>query len=114
MKRLDPQVDAVITRIKAELAQQPSSWRPLSADEKIAETRYMMNAFSGFGRPFEPMARVEDIDIPGPAGMIPARLYAPGTAASQGGEPVLVFYDGGGFVAGDLDSYDTLLRALAN
>jgi acetyl esterase len=28
--------------------------------------------------------------------------------------PALVYYHGGGFVAGDLESYDTLLRALAN
>ena len=87
---------------------------PPSADEKIAETRYMMNAFSAFGMPFEPIARVEDLDIPGPAGIIPVRLYAPETAPSQSGAPVLVYYHGGGFVAGDLDSYGTLLRALAN
>jgi acetyl esterase len=50
---------------------------------------------------------VRELSIPGPAGAIPARHYSPpgGVAA-----PLLVFYHGGGWVIGDLDTHDALCR----
>ena len=59
----------------------------------------------------EPVARVEDLAIPGPAGDIPARLYSPNPDAQL---PALIYFHGGGWVLGDLDSHDPLCRALAN
>ncbi|OBH37858.1 lipase [Mycobacterium sp. E342] len=50
---------------------------------------------------------VDDLSLPGPAGDIPARHYRPANAASA---PLLVFYHGGGWSIGDLDSYDALCR----
>ncbi|MDH6676543.1 acetyl esterase [Rhodococcus sp. LBL1] len=62
------------------------------------------------GRPI-PMASVETLAIPGPAGTIPARLFRPeGLPASA---PLLVYFHGGGFVLGSLDSHDGLCRFLA-
>jgi acetyl esterase len=56
------------------------------------------------------IARVEDREIPGPAGGIPIRVYWPG----QGGPfPVLLFYHGGGWVIGNLDTNDELCRMLS-
>jgi acetyl esterase/lipase len=55
-------------------------------------------------RPVHPQLRVEDRTIDGPAGPLPIRLYWPpetGTAP-----PVVMFFHGGGWVVGDLDSYD--------
>jgi acetyl esterase len=60
------------------------------------------------------MAEVRDLTAPGPAGDIPLRLYrglGTGAAASL---PVLVFYHGGGYVIGDLDTHDYVCRKLAN
>lgn len=59
----------------------------------------------------ESVARVENLRAPGPAGDIPVRLYAP---AADGPLPALVFFHGGGFVIGDLESHDALCRMLAN
>jgi len=56
------------------------------------------------------IAEVKDIHIPGPAGQIPARLYRP---VAGGILPVMVYYHGGGFVIGDLETHDGLCRALA-
>ena len=61
--------------------------------------------------PPEPVARIEDFTIPGPAGDIPVRLYSPDPDTQL---PVLVYYHGGGWVIGDLDSHDPLCRTLAN
>ena len=61
--------------------------------------------------PAEPVARIEDLTIPGPAGDIPVRLYSPDPDTQL---PALVYYHGGGWVIGDLDSHDPLCRTLAN
>ncbi|MBP7604000.1 MAG: alpha/beta hydrolase [Spirochaetes bacterium] len=57
-----------------------------------------------------PLPVVRDIDFPGPAGRIPARVYVPGDQASY---PVIIYYHGGGWVIGDLDSHDNVCRDLA-
>jgi acetyl esterase len=58
----------------------------------------------------EPLERIEDLAIPGPAGSIPARLYAPVRGEIL---PALLYMHGGGWVVGDLDSHDSVCRALA-
>ena len=50
---------------------------------------------------------VNDLSLPGPAGEIPARHYRP---ANGGTAPLLVFYHGGGWAIGDLDTADALCR----
>jgi acetyl esterase len=62
--------------------------------------------------PPRPMARVEQTSIPGPAGEIPARLYV-ALAAPSPPRPLLVYYHGGGWVIGDLDTHDGACRFLA-
>lgn len=64
------------------------------------------------GRPRIEMARVEPVEIPGPAGAIGARLYAPDEAAAPA--PLLVYYHGGGHVIGSLDSHDPACRFVAD
>ncbi|MGW0177471.1 alpha/beta hydrolase [Rhodococcus sp. NPDC003322] len=61
----------------------------------------------------EPVASVRSIDIDGPAGPIPARVYQPEAEATEP-RPVVVFAHGGGFVFCDLDTHDGLCRALSN
>jgi acetyl esterase len=57
---------------------------------------------------------VRDLQMLGPHDPIPMRLYRPlGTDATTV-IPVLVYYHGGGWVIGDLDTHDTLCRELAN
>jgi acetyl esterase len=55
-----------------------------------------------------PLARVEDLTIPGPAGPMRARLYVP-----RDGAPLTVFLHGGGWVLCSIDTHDALCRALA-
>ncbi|SFN08016.1 alpha/beta hydrolase [Variovorax sp. OV329] len=69
-----------------------------------------------FTQPEPPsVARIEALNAQGPAGAIPLRLYSPVARGEQKGLlPVLVYYHGGGWVIGDLDTHDTLCRQLAN
>ena len=60
-------------------------------------------------RPLHPELRTEDRHIPGPAGPIPVRVYWP--AGQPGAQPpVTVFFHGGGFALGDLDTHDVTAR----
>jgi acetyl esterase len=61
------------------------------------------------GRPVA-VARIEEMTIPGPGGEIPIRVYWP---RENGLLPVLVYYHGGGWVIGDLDTNDSLARMLS-
>jgi acetyl esterase len=53
--------------------------------------------------------RVEDMEIPGPEGPIPVRIYWPG---EETGLPLLVWYHGGGWTIGNLDAADATARRL--
>ena len=59
------------------------------------------------------VAEVRDLAADGPHGTIPVRLYRP-MGSGVGPLPVLVYYHGGGWVIGDLDTHDVLCRELAN
>jgi acetyl esterase len=59
-------------------------------------------------RSFHPELRVEDRAIDGPAGPINIRIYWPPTGDAT--PPVVVFFHGGGFVVGDLDTHDGTCR----
>lgn len=56
------------------------------------------------------VARVSDLTVPTPASNLSARHYRPGTP----GRPLLVYFHGGGFVVGDLDTHDSLCRFLCH
>lgn len=60
--------------------------------------------------PVTPLAEVRGRTVPGAAGPLEARHYLPEAAA---GAPLLLFFHGGGFVAGDLDTHDEPCRLLA-
>lgn len=60
------------------------------------------------------IAHIDERTLPGPAGPIPIRIYTGDEAAAHEAPPVLVWFHGGGFVIGDLDTADNVARALAN
>jgi acetyl esterase len=57
-----------------------------------------------------PLAAIRPLDIPGPAGAMPARLYLPEGA---GPRPVVVFVHGGGWTFGNMDTHGPLMHWLA-
>src|SRR5260370_25483022 len=56
-----------------------------------------------------PVAGVEDVEVKGAAGPLAARVYRTGHGIS----PTVVFFHGGGWVAGDLETHDRQARWLA-
>lgn len=51
---------------------------------------------------------------PGPAGPVPLRAYRPQGTGPDAALPALVYFHGGGWVIGDLDTHDVVCRTLAN
>jgi acetyl esterase len=57
----------------------------------------------------------EALAIPAPHGAIPARIYTPKTLRKKDGlAPCLVFFHGGGWVIGNLETHDVVCRKLAH
>ncbi|HEX3863562.1 MAG TPA: alpha/beta hydrolase [Stellaceae bacterium] len=103
---LDPHVKRLLGMVAAAA---PGAPRPETIEERRQGFAKLM-ALSGIGMP---VAQVEDRTAPGPGGPIPVRLYTPfGVEGEQ--LPGLVFFHGGGLVAGGVDTHDSLARALAN
>src|SRR5918994_173661 len=77
---------------------------------EAGRTRYRRQALA-FRGPTMPVGAVQDFAIQSGGHDIPVRHYAP-THAAGPGAPLLVYFHGGGFVIGDLDTHDALCRIL--
>ncbi|WP_237477545.1 alpha/beta hydrolase [Lichenibacterium dinghuense] len=99
---IDPQAARLLAMLGAA---RPTDWPGVSAAARRDGFAALMRMA---GTP-PAVASVSDVRIAGAAGPLPARLYAP----RDGTAPGLVYFHGGGLVAGDLDTHDALCRALA-
>ncbi len=61
-----------------------------------------------------PIGEMRDLTAPGPAGPIAIRLYRARAAKAGEAQPALIYFHGGGWVIGNLDSHDGVCRGLAN
>jgi acetyl esterase len=100
---VDPQAAALLEQLESGISA-PSSTLSVESGRRILEELFAVDDP-------EPVGEVVDVEIQGPNGPIPLRIYAP-----EGDEPrpVLSFLHGGGWVRGSLDSYDGLCRRLTN
>jgi acetyl esterase len=95
------------------LAMLAAASRADSAGPTLAERRQGFAALMRLCGPAEPVDSVDDRFVPGAEGLLCLRLYTP-PAAGPGPGPGLVYFHGGGFFAGTLDTHDALCRSLAN
>ncbi|RQX16968.1 alpha/beta hydrolase [Micromonospora ureilytica] len=84
---------------------------PLYA-QTLSEARAAdLAAIRAGGGAVEPVAEVRDERFPGPAGELPLRVYRP---AGSGPLPTLLYFFGGGWTLGSIDTADGICRRLAN
>ncbi len=83
---------------------------PDARSATIEERRTGLAALMRFGGPAPELSRIEDRTLPGAAGKLRIRLYSPSNDATLAG---LIYFHGGGLVAGNLDTHDTIARSLA-
>ena len=98
---LDPVIEKIIPLLPL---RDPRVMTPRSAREQLRQL-----AASRANVPPPPVEQVKDIKVAGGAGPIPARVYRNGEALA----PTIVFFHGGGWVAGDLETHDRQARNLA-
>lgn len=106
---LDPDAAAVFAAFQAADRPPYESVSPTVAREFYLAGRPVSN-------PEPPdLESAKPLSIPAPHGAIPARIYTPNTLRKNDGlSPGLVFFHGGGWVIGDLDSHDVVCRKLAH
>lgn len=104
---LDPGALAVLNLVKASGRPPYHTMDPLEARDLYERGRVVL-------QPEPPaVADVRDITIPGPAGPMKARVYR-GVGAPATGARGLIFFHGGGWVFGTLDTHDVPCRQIAN
>jgi acetyl esterase len=104
---LDPQVKALLAMLVA--AGRPKIWQvtPAEAREGILALAKAADAKN------VPIGRIENGELPGLSGPLRYRIYTPAGSAA-GTLAAIVYFHGGGFVIGNLDTQDGMCRLLAN
>lgn len=102
---LDPQLQAM--RDQRERDNVAPLYAMTLTDARAAD---LASIRAGGGEP-EPVHEVVDLVIPGPAGDLPLRVYRPSREPEL---PVLLYFFGGGWVLGTIDTADGVSRSLAN
>lgn len=101
MKNLHPDVAKYLQVVRS---------RPSAHTLSIEELRRDIDKLRDVYSP-EPVHKIEDRCIPGPAGNIRVRIYTP---EGNGPFPLIVFYHGGGWCIGSLNGYDGICASLTN
>src|SRR5256886_590893 len=103
---LDPQAKAVIDLVIKSGRPPYHQLSPKDARQMCRDTR------PASPPPAPEIGTVKDLTADGPAGTIPARLYRPKGVPASTMLPALVFFHGGGWVIGDIETHDVLCRQL--
>ncbi|NDB14688.1 MAG: alpha/beta hydrolase, partial [Betaproteobacteria bacterium] len=104
---LDPQARALLDLMEKNGIPQVWQQTPTEARQSYRERRFFSQE--------EPASDVQAMSLsaPGPLGPIPLRAFRPSLAPKDAALAVLVYFHGGGWVIGDLDTHDVLCRQLA-
>ncbi len=97
------------TQVQTILEQMQAPGQPALSDLGVNEARTLTEQMAALVREREAVAEVRDLTVPGPATEIPVRVYRP----TAGTLPGLVWFHGGGWVIGNLESTDPICRSLA-
>ena len=102
---LDPQVQAL------RAARKDQEVPPLYTLDIAEARRADLEAIQASGGDVEPVGAVHDTELPGPEGPLPVRVHRP---EGEGPFPVLVYFFGGGWTLGSVETSDAICRTLTN
>jgi acetyl esterase len=109
MPEIDPHFMALLEAQAKQLAAEPMPPLDQLPPEMVRAGYRMQRQAQDQNAPKD--VDVRDFTVPGPHGEIPVRLYAPQGLETPSG--LLVYYHGGGWVIGDLDTHDGHCRRMA-
>ncbi|MFD0170146.1 alpha/beta hydrolase [Streptomyces decoyicus] len=104
---LDPQIDALLKKLA-------EGGEPAPESRTVRRNRDLASSLSVLAGDLEPVGSVHDAVASAEGLEVPIRVYTPATVPRSGPLPVTVFFHGGGWVLGDLDSQDHIARITAN
>jgi acetyl esterase len=104
---LDPTVRKLLDLAIAAGRPAINSLSPADARKMMRDTRAPVQG------PILDTLSEQDRRIPGPAGEIPVRIYRPQSAAPTAKLPLLVYFHGGGWVIGDIETHHTMCQRLS-
>jgi acetyl esterase len=104
---VDPQIATILQMLETAGAPSLSSGSPEQARATFRFTTVDMRDPAALAE----VASIENQQVDGPAGPIPVRVYRPAVATNVA---TIVFFHGGGFVIGDLDTHDDHARLLCH
>ncbi|MBL8675697.1 MAG: alpha/beta hydrolase [Rhodospirillales bacterium] len=104
---LDPIVRKLLDAAAAAGRPELHTMAPVDARKMMRDTRAPVQG------PVLDTVASTDRTIPGPAGEIPVRIYRPKSAAADAALPALVYFHGGGWVIGDIETHHTVCQRLA-
>lgn len=99
---LDPHIQPIVDLVNA-----AASKRPAAAEQTLAERREAYHKLLAALPPGPDVASVSELLVEGPAGPIAVRIYRP-----EQPRGVVVFFHGGGWTIGDLDTHDEPCREI--
>ena len=105
---LDPQTKAILKAVIDQGIPSVSELTPQEAREAYIRRRQLTQPDS------IEVGEIRDFEIEGPGGSLPVRSYKPDTAQTGLALPALVYFHGGGFVIGAIETHDSLCRQLCN
>jgi acetyl esterase/lipase len=104
---LDPRVRRFLDTLAA---MNPPSALSLTVQQRRSALAQLLS-FSGSSEEVGPIA---ELTMPGPGGALRLRTYTPSGVAGAQMLPGMIYFHGGGLVAGSLDTHDPVCRSLAN
>jgi len=104
---LDPQVEDFLRRLEAAAL-------PPIQEQTVAQARSQMDFSTRFLGELPAVGPVEDRHISGPDGPLRVRIITPSKDAPPAPRPLLVYFHGGGWVLGNIESHEGVCRAIAN
>ena len=112
---LDPRLQPLLNQVASQAQRGPREPMILLSEEraklKVGVESQQMQAAIALSNEQEPIAHIENRVIPGPMGDIPFRLYTP---KGTGPFPILMFFHGGGWFSGNVDTHELMCRSLCH
>ena len=105
---IDPQTQELLKELKEKNLLADVKDTPVEARKRLYDRLYMIASDK------QEVSSVKDMEIDGKHGNFKVRVYRPAGSKPEEVLPVLIYYHGGGWVIGSIDTVDSVCRQISN